>query len=207
MNATTNLLGRSDPGAVDAARPRYNALFGLILANLALFLFDHVLQIGFFKELYLNGDHPRVWQFVTAMFSHKDWDHLSGNLLFLYMFGRIVEEQEGSFGLLLTYFFTGLAASIASYAFLPAHTISLGASGAIFGIFAVAFLVKLSWDWRNLLEVGILGQFLLVRVALEVQKMKSNDGVDRYAHVGGALGGVALIVVVWFLVRRRRSEG
>lgn len=52
-------------------------------------------------------------------------------------------------------------ASIASYFLLPKATISLGASGAVFGLFAVSVLVKLSFNLKKLIECGILGQFVI----------------------------------------------
>lgn len=40
---------------------------------------------------------------MTAAFCHYSWDHLSSNLFMLYTFGKIVEEEEGSFAVWLTY--------------------------------------------------------------------------------------------------------
>ena len=52
-------------------------------------------------------------------------------------------------------------ASVASYLLQPQATISLGASGAVFGLFAVSVLVKLSFNLKKLIECGILGQFVI----------------------------------------------
>ncbi len=45
----------------------------------------------------------RRWQFITAAFAHASWEHLSSNIFMLYVFGRIVEEEEGALGVWLTY--------------------------------------------------------------------------------------------------------
>ena len=66
-----------------AANQSGNALFLLIMANLAVFLFDHVLNQGWTKLLYLNHSAPRWWQFVTSAFSHGSWQHLSSNLVWV----------------------------------------------------------------------------------------------------------------------------
>ena len=66
-----------------AANQSGNALFLLIIANLAVFLFDHVLNQGWTKLLYLNHSAPRWWQFVTSAFSHGSWQHLSSNLVWV----------------------------------------------------------------------------------------------------------------------------
>ena len=61
-------------------------------------------------------------------------------------------------------------ASVASYLLQPKATISLGASGAVFGLFAVSVLVKLSFNLKKLIECGILGQFV-VKQLLQVSAM------------------------------------
>ncbi|MGJ3248056.1 MAG: rhomboid family intramembrane serine protease [Elainellaceae cyanobacterium] len=180
-------------------QPLYNGVFILILINLALFIVDHVFSVplGF---LYLNQADPAWYQFITAMFCHANWAHLSGNLFLLYIFGKIVEEEEGAFGVIASYVITGLAANLLSWILQPAPIVSLGASGAVFGLFAVSVLIKLSWNWRKLLEVLILGQFVISQVWNEVQQVGLQDGVNRIAHLGGALAGVALIFVLMRLV-------
>jgi membrane associated rhomboid family serine protease len=60
--------------------------------------------------------------------------------------------------------FTGVGANLVSWLVLPRNAVSVGASGAVFGLFAISVLVKMSWDWRKILEVLILGQFVIERV-------------------------------------------
>ncbi len=78
-------------------------------------------------------------QFVTATFMHANWQHLSSNAFALLVFGRMVEEEEGALGVWLTYLLAGVGGTLASYLTSPhTHTISLGASGAVFGLFMVS---------------------------------------------------------------------
>ena len=100
----------------------------------------------------------------------------------------------------------GGGASLASWLLLPAvsggaSVVSLGASGAVFGLFAVSVLVKLSWDWRKLLESFILGGFVVDRVWTEVGATTRGgaigaSGVNHIAHLAGAMCGVLLIVAL-----------
>eukprot|EP00240_Pyramimonas_obovata_P013623 CAMPEP_0118926138 /NCGR_PEP_ID=MMETSP1169-20130426/3912_1 /TAXON_ID=36882 /ORGANISM="Pyramimonas obovata, Strain CCMP722" /LENGTH=243 /DNA_ID=CAMNT_0006867635 /DNA_START=266 /DNA_END=997 /DNA_ORIENTATION=- len=197
--------------------------FLILLLNLGIFLADHVLHLPFMKGLYLYHDHARWFQFVTNTFCHAGWEHLSNNIFFLYIFGKLVEEEEGTAGVWLTYLVTGVGASLASYLLLPGHsavpglglfggkavaqTVSLGASGAVFGLFAVSVLVKLSRGLKlwTIMESFILGQFVVKQIMSEVkmQMVKSGSmaavgGVNHIAHLAGALAGVLLI---WLLSR------
>ena len=83
-------------------------------------------------------------------------------------------------------------------------TVSLGASGAVFGLFAISVLTKLTRpSLRKLLEAIILGQFVVERFLSEAKMATAAGGVgaggvNHVAHLAGALAGVALI---WMLSR------
>jgi len=171
----------------------YNGVFALVIINLIIYLLDHPLGLPL-QGLYLNHASPQWYQFITAMFCHASWTHLSGNLFMLYVFGRLVEDEEGIVGVVSSYLITGLAANVLSLILQPIPIVSLGASGAVFGLFVVSVLIRLQWSWRRLVEVIILGQFVVSQVLNEIQQVGVADGVNRIAHLGGALAGVLLIV-------------
>ncbi len=190
------LLDDNQPGKTKL-KHTYNGVFALIIINLVIFIADHLLNLGFIRNLYLNFSSPAWYQFFTAMFCHANWAHLSGNLFFLYIFGKLVEEEEGVIGVVSSYLICGLGASVMSFLFHGSGVgYSLGASGAVFGLFVVSVLIKLSWHWRRVLEVLILGQFVVERILFEFRQTGISDGVDHVAHIGGALVGVALIMVL-----------
>jgi len=192
----------------------FNGVMSLLLVNFLLFAADHVLHLPFVsRTLYLHHAHPHWWQFVTSAFCHANWEHLSGNAFMLLVFGKAVEQEEGALGVWASYLFCGLGASVASYLLLPATSgggllgggasvVSLGASGAVFGLFSISVLVKLSWDWRKLLESFILGSFVLDKVWNEVTVTAGGamagggSGVNHIAHLAGALCGVLLIAAL-----------
>ncbi|KAK9742140.1 hypothetical protein RND81_03G151100 [Saponaria officinalis] len=187
---------------------RVNGVFWIILLNIGLYVADHIFQIRGIKMLYLYHNWPAWYQFVTAAFCHANWNHLSSNLFFLYIFGKLVEEEEGNFGLWLSYILTGAGANLVSWLVLPRNSVSVGASGAVFGLFAISVLVKMSWDWRKILEVLILGQFVIERVMEAAQASTglingmtgsyALQPINHIAHLSGALIGVLL---VWLLSR------
>ncbi|XP_048332490.1 rhomboid-like protein 11, chloroplastic isoform X4 [Ziziphus jujuba] len=163
-------------------------------------------QVRGIKNLYLYHNFPEWYQFLTATFCHANWNHLSSNLFFLYIFGKLVEEEEGNFALWLSYILTGVGANLVSWLVLPRNAVSVGASGAVFGLFTISVLVKMSWDWRKILEVLILGQFVIEKVMDAAQASTALSGpfrgghalqsINHIAHLSGALVGVLL---VWLL--------
>ncbi|KAF3539701.1 hypothetical protein F2Q69_00025040 [Brassica cretica] len=189
----TPQLELSKGGDQRKPQKRANGIFWIILINLGVYLADHFFQVRSIKSLYLHHNFPA-------------WNHLSSNLFFLYIFGKLVEEEEGNFGLWLSYLFTGVGANLVSWLVLPRNAVSVGASGAVFGLFAISVLVKMSWDWRKILEVLILGQFVIERVMEAAQASAGLSGtiyggyslqtVNHIAHLSGALVGV---VLVWLL--------
>nr|GEW51518.1 rhomboid-like protein 11, chloroplastic [Tanacetum cinerariifolium] len=182
-----------------------NGIFWILLINIGIYVADHIFQVREIKALYLYHNFPVWYQFVTSTFCHANWNHLSSNLFFLYIFGKLVEEEEGGFGLWLSYILTGAGANLVSWLILPRNAVSVGASGAVFGLFAISVLVKLSFDWRKILEVLILGQFVIERVMEAAQastSFASNSSalqnINHIAHLSGALVGATL---VWLLSR------
>ncbi|XP_022142618.1 rhomboid-like protein 11, chloroplastic [Momordica charantia] len=187
---------------------RVNGIFWIILLNIGIYVADHIFQVRGIGALYLYHNRPAWYQFFTATFCHANWNHLSSNLFFLYIFGKLVEEEEGNFALWLSYILTGVGANIVSWLILPRNAVSVGASGAVFGLFTISVLVKMSWDWRKILEVLILGQFVIEKVMEAAQASTALSGsfrggyslqnVNHVAHLSGALVGV---VLVWLLSR------
>lgn len=180
-----------------------NGTFTLLLINFGIYLAGPYFPL-LLQDLFLHHNHPQWWQFITAAFCHANWEHLTGNAFSLLIFGKIVEEEEGVLGVWMTYLVCGAFGNVASWLSAPgAATISLGASGAVFGLFAVGVLVKLKFSIRRLLEAFILGLFVAKQVMSEVAVVSSGKvvtvggmAVGNWAHLGGAIAGVLLVLVV-----------
>ncbi|KAJ0807676.1 putative rhomboid protease [Helianthus annuus] len=203
----SDMISQLELGKVGEKKPekQVNGIFWILLINIGIYVADHIFQVREIKALYLYHNFPVWYQFVTSTFCHANWNHLSSNLFFLYIFGKLVEEEEGGFGVWVSYILTGVGANLVSWLVLPRNAVSLGASGAVFGLFAISVLVKLSFDWRKILEVLILGQFVIERVMEAAQASTSFassnsalQNVNHIAHLSGALVGATL---VWLLSR------
>jgi len=153
-----------------------------------------------------------VVPFFTSMFLHGGWFHLIGNMWFLWIFGDNIEDRLGHGCFLLFYLLCGIGASVAHIAFNPESGIpSIGASGAIAGVlgaymisFPMARVVTLV-PLFFFLEVLYLPAFLFLfywffiqlfngtlAIALSTQ---TGGGVAWWAHVGGFITGVVLVLL------------
>jgi rhomboid protease GluP len=132
------------------------------------------------------------WRLVTAMFLHGGLTHLVFNMYALYSFGRLAERLYGTRAFLGIYLLAGVAGSCGTLLFYS-RSVSVGASGAIFGIMGalVAFLVT---D-RDFLSDGARKR-LLTNFAVFTAYMLSQGfgeaGIDNAGHVGGMLAGLTL---------------
>jgi membrane associated rhomboid family serine protease len=186
----------------DAIAKKYSGLFSLVFINFFVFVLFNILQSSVAVMMVLNHEHPRWYQFVTSIFCHIDYMHLSSNMFFLYVFGRLIEEEEGASGLLFSFFVCGISANIIDYIFSAKTGASLGASGAVFGLFIIAILIKFKLTFINILECLILVPFVLGYISSEIAKMGKNDNIGHDAHIYGALAGVILIMSLRFRKKR-----
>jgi len=135
------------------------------------------------------------WTFVSYMFVHNGFLHIAFNMLMLFFFGPAVEERMGSTSFVRYYLLCGLGG--AAFSFLINIVIPVrpfvGASAAVFGV-ALAFAIH----WPNLrififpIPVAIKAKWLIIGLVtfdLVMALTRANDGVARFAHLGGFLMG------------------
>jgi len=135
---------------------------------------------------------------LTSAFLHSPdlLLHIAFNMYALLLFGTQVERLLGSARYLTLYLVAALGASGATYWFLPPYTPSLGASGAVFGLFGAYFVMarKLRADTSQL--VLLIGVNLVFGAVL-------HSYINNYAHLGGLATG-ALVAYVYTQVPRGR---
>ncbi len=130
----------------------------LIVANFAVFIFYELPQLNTavyhasFYPCSVEGScrAPEPWglSWITAMFLHGGWDHILGNMLFLAIFGKNVEDAFGPIRYLVFYFAGGFAAMMTQTAMTllfgtaaEARVPELGASGAIAAVLGAYFVL------------------------------------------------------------------
>ena len=182
------------------------ATFLLLLLNILVavyvYFFDAaVLQRWAFRPHAVAKE--REWgRWVTAGFVHVGLAHLAFNMITLFFFGPFIEGAIGSWRFLVLYFGAELAANALTYwryRTNPAYS-AAGASGAISGV-VFAFVLFRPWEpiYLFLIPVGIPALlFAFGYVALSIYAAKQGGGrVAHEAHLGGALGGIALTVLLY----------
>ena len=163
---------------------------------------------GLVPREFLRGTSQRgptgqiVWLTpIAAMFIHGGLLHLAGNLLYLWIFGRRIEDLLGHGRFFLFYLVCGLAAAALQVASDPnSYAPIVGASGAISGLlggYAISYPTgRLRLLWPPMRVPAAL--FLLVWIVIQIAsgfagKDEASSGVAWWAHVGGFVTGVALI--------------
>ena len=165
----------------------------------AVFMMRHGAMYGYL----VTHDHE-FYRLFTCLFLHFGIEHLLNNMVILGALGWHLEQQTGRIRFLLIYFGSGLCGNIVSLIFHGAaqeHTVSAGASGAIFGLMGALLWVVIANHGR----LGRLsGRGMLVMVALSLYFGLSSSGVDNYAHIGGLLSGFLLALLLY---RKGRCGG
>jgi membrane associated rhomboid family serine protease len=150
---------------------------------------------------------PPYATILTSMFLHGGWMHLLGNMLYLWIFGKGVENALGPWRFALLYLLGGVAAALTQGLMDPSSEVPMiGASGAIAGTLGAYLLlyprgnvVVFFWllIFVRLLQVPaviLLGLWFLLQ--LWSAASSGEPGVAFWAHVGGFLAGMLLVVVL-----------
>lgn len=137
------------------------------------------------------------WRLLTATFLHNSLMHVVMNMIGLYTAGMIVERIYGARLYLIVYFGAALLGSAFSMHFSAQHAVSVGASGAVFGVTG-AWLVAVL-QHRNKLPkayaarlIGGVGFFIVYSLLQGFTK----SGIDNAAHVGGLVGGALTALIL-----------
>ncbi|MGA2512711.1 MAG: rhomboid family intramembrane serine protease [Candidatus Limnocylindrales bacterium] len=144
-----------------------------------------------------HGDYYRLLS-VVLVHDPTDILHLLFNMYALWFAGLLVEKMYGSWLTLVLYVISGVAASAASYAFgLSANGWSVGASGAIFGLFGIVLVAtRVHHAILDAQSRAIASQVGLLIVLNLVLGFSGIFNVDNFAHVGGLTAGLWLAFVL-----------
>jgi membrane associated rhomboid family serine protease len=145
--------------------------------------------------LVADGDWYRL---VSAMFLHASAIHLAFNMLALWWLGSVVEQALGTWRYLLIYFASGLAGSAGALLLSGPLAITVGASGAIYGILGALLILEY-------LSTGRLAGPALTLIVLNLAITLTIPNISIGGHVGGLVGGVLATLALTQVRRVTRS--
>jgi membrane associated rhomboid family serine protease len=164
----------------------------LIAVNVGIYLITAVQGAGInspggtlFDKMFLYGPYVAQgdwWRLITAAFLHASLIHLGFNMLALWWFGAPVEEYLGRMRFIGLYLVSGLAGSAGALVLTP-HAVTVGASGAIFGILGAMLIL----EWQT---TGRLGGNALTLIVINLALSFAIANISIGGHIGGLIGGL-----------------
>jgi membrane associated rhomboid family serine protease len=142
----------------------------------------------------LVTQNHEYWRIITSAFLHAGIWHIGLNMLSLYWLGRFIEVALRPFRMTVVYFASLIVSGISVVLFSPPDALTLGASGAIFGLFGALFAIGLKFGERGrelvrsnigILVINLLWTFMV-------------PGISWQAHVGGLISGFILTYVLFY---------
>ena len=170
------------------------------------------LNVGFFVLQYLTGDELTVdfamsgfavavldewYRLITSAFLHAGFAHLALNMLALWLVGGAVESRLGRWRYLTLYLLSAVGGSVLSYAVDSPWQTSVGASGAVFGLFGALFVLMR----RLRFDVGGLIAIIAINVVIG---FVPGFNINWRAHLGGLIVGTFLAVAMLYAPQRSR---
>jgi len=139
-----------------------------------------------------DGDY---WRLLTSAFLHAGFLHIAFNMYALYLFGPFVERALGTWRFIVAYVTMAIFASVFVYVLTDPLTVTIGASGAVFGLFGMAliFLLKAKQDVTTLLVLLAINAFLSTR-----------GNISWQGHLGGFVIGCVLGLAFAYAPRDRK---
>lgn len=159
----------------------------LIAVNVIMFVLQKA-NIEVYRQFVLWPEgiayYDQFYRLVTSAFLHADVMHILFNMVALYFMGPALEVALGRLRFIGIYALSGLGGSVLVYLLSPINTPTLGASGAIFGLFGASFILarRLNFDVRPI--VGLIVINLVITFVV--------PSISWQGHVGGLITGAAI---------------
>ena len=208
--------------------------YGLIGVNVLVFLWEMSLSETQLQQAFIDlaavpanisaapFSLETIMDIVRSMFFHGGYEHIIGNMLYLWLFGDNLEDRLGWILYLVFYFACGFAATFAQVVIDPNSTIPMvGASGAIAGVLGGYLVMYPSVKVRALVFFGYFGRVaelpaLIVLGFWFVLQLFSgfaslgpettSGGVAFFAHIGGFIAGLVLIFIFMQIMPQPPAE-
>jgi membrane associated rhomboid family serine protease len=186
----------------------------LIILNVLIFLWSLTDYENIISKYGFVPASFSLLTLFTSMFLHGGFDHIFGNMWYLWIFGDNVEDSLGKVKFLLLYFLSGISAAIFQFITDPSSTIpSIGASGAISGVLGSYILLfpqekvltNIQYTFVRIPAYIVIGFWFILQLIFGAMSLAGYSGsnIAFFAHVGGFVFG---LIFTRFFVRRKRSR-
>ena len=167
---------------------------GIIVINVIAFVATissdaRMLRFGDIGILVASGEYYRL---LTSAFLHANLLHIGFNMFALYAFGGLVEAALGRWRFIALYLVSALGGSALSYTLGRPDALSLGASGAVFGVAGALFVI----GQRLRADTSQIGFFIVMNLVLG----QVIPNIDNWAHIGGLVSG-GLVALAFARIR------
>lgn len=165
----------------------------LIFINILFYVLS-IISNSFYNSMVLNPSkilNGEYYRLLSCIFMHGGIIHLLCNMYCLYVIGPQVESFFGKIKYIIIYLLSGIIGSLMSLSIT--NSISLGASGAIFGL--LGSILYFGYHYRVYLSQAIKSQIIPL-IVLNLFLGFILSGVDNAAHIGGLIGGILVSMMV-----------
>ncbi len=173
----------------------------LIAVNVGAFVLQYVSNDRITNRFAMQGLAAALdgewWRLMTSAFLHAGVTHIALNMLALWFIGGAVEPRLGRWRYATVYLLSALGGSVLSYAVDSPFQASVGASGAVFGLFGALFVLMR----RLRFDVGGLISIIVINVVIG---FVPGFNINWRAHLGGLIVGTILTAVMVYAPQRRR---
>ena len=147
--------------------------------------------------------HGEYYRLLTSIFLHAGIVHILCNMYSLYVIGPQTESFYGKLKYLIIFLFSGISGSLLSVALSGNNAVSVGASGAIFGLLGA--ILYFGYHYRVYLGNVLKSQIIPI-ILLNLLIGFTFSGIDNFAHIGGLVGGVFASMAVGVPDKSKTSD-
>lgn len=163
-----------------------------------LYKFGALVSIDNFSNIY-----SEMYRLVVPIFLHAGIIHLACNMYSLYILGPQLESFFGKVKYTIIFIGSGIIGNLVSLLFLNNNTVSVGASGAIFGLLGA--MLYFGYHYRVYLS-GVMRSQIIPVIILNLLIGFSLSGINNAAHLGGLVGGLLLAKAVGVKYKSKKSD-
>ena len=152
---------------------------------------------------FIGSNYIELFRLVSSVFLHASLLHIVCNMYSLYIIGPQLESFYGKSKFIIIYIVSGVVGNLLSMAFLQDNVVSVGASGAIFGL--LGSLLYFGYHYRVYLS-GVIKSQIIPLIILNLGIGFVASGINNFAHIGGLIGGILISMAVGVKYKSKKSD-